>query len=93
MPQPGRMDGIRKMLMEGALDPKHIDTSYIERRKLTVGMHVSRFTRSQAALSKRFVITCTVALHTVCCWIRVHETLRVAVAVSPGEIEKLLGAT
>lgn len=49
-------------------DPRHISTSYVERQKLTMRMHMHRFTRLTSALWKKFENHVRmVALYTVSC--------------------------
>jgi IS1 family transposase len=70
----------------GAPDPDHISTSYVERRNLTMRMHMRRFTRLTNAFSKKVENHAHMAaLYTLWCnFCRVHMTLRVTPAMAAG---------
>ena len=72
-------------------DPKHISTSYIERKNLTMRMHMRRITRLTNAFSKKFENHAhMVAISTV--WynfVRVHKTLRVTPAMEAGLTDRV----
>ena len=70
----------------GRPNPKHISTSYVERRNLTMRMSMRRFTRLTNAFSKKLANhAAAVALHFM--WYnfgRVHQTLKTTPAVAAG---------
>jgi IS1 family transposase len=84
--------GIKKRLIAGEPDPKHISTSYVERQNLTMRMSMKRFARLSNAFSKK------VASHRNALslyfyfynWCRIHKTLRVTPAMAAGLTDKLL---
>lgn len=90
---PAECVGCRKTRIEGAPDPAHISTSYVERQNLTMRMHMRRFTRLTNAFSKKFEGHVNmVALYTVWYnWVRIHKTLRVTPAMAAGLTDKLMG--
>lgn len=90
---PAECTGIKKTVVEGNPDEKHISTSYVERQNLTMRMHMRRFTRLTNAFSKRFESHVNmVALYTVWYnWVRIHKTLKVTPAMAAGITEKLMG--
>ncbi len=67
-------------------DPKHINTSYVERQNLTMRMSMRRFTRLTNAFSKKIENhAAAVALYFM--WYnfgRVHQTLKTTPAVKAG---------
>jgi IS1 family transposase len=89
---PAECVGARKTRIEGDPDPDHISTSYVERRNLTMRMHMRRFTRLTNAFSKKFDNHVhMIALYTVWYnWLRIHKTLRVAPAMAAGLTDKLM---
>ncbi len=79
----------RKCRIEGKPDRQHVSTCHVERRNLSMWMHMRRFTRLNNAFSKKFEIH-MVALYTL--WynfIRIHETLRVTPAMEAGLTDTL----
>ena len=75
---PAKCLGVRVTPITGDPDPKHINTSYIERQNLNVWMGVRRFTRLTNAFSKKLANHAhTVALFYVWYnWCRRHTTTR-----------------
>ncbi|KUO54127.1 MAG: transposase [Alphaproteobacteria bacterium BRH_c36] len=89
---PAECTGIRKNIIEGEPDEKHISTSYVERQNLTMRMHMRRFTRLTNGFSKKFESHVNmVALYTVWYnWVRIHKSLRVTPAMAAGLTDKLV---
>jgi hypothetical protein len=89
---PGECTGIKKYVVAGDPDPKHISTSYIERQNLTMRMHMRRFTRLTNAFSKKIENHCyAIALHFVYYnFVKIHKTLRVPPAMEAGLIKRLM---
>lgn len=89
---PGECTGIKKYVVTGDPDPKHISTSYIERQNLTMRMHMRRFTRLTNAFSKKIENHCyAIALHFVYYnFVKIHKTLRVPPAMEAGLIKRLM---
>jgi len=83
--------GTRKESCAGNPDPRHVPTSYVERRNLTMRMQMRRFTRLTNALSKKFENHMhMVALYTV--WynfVRIHKTLKMSPAMAAGVSDRL----
>jgi IS1 family transposase len=75
----------------GDPDPKHINTSYIERQNLTVRMTNRRFTRLTNAFSKKIENhTAAIALgYFSYNFIKIHRTLRVTPAMAAGVTDRL----
>lgn len=75
----------------GKPDPKHINTSYVERQNLTMRMGMRRFTRLTNAFSKKVEnLEHAVALHfTHYNFCRIHQTLRVTPAMEAGVSDRL----
>jgi IS1 family transposase len=90
---PAQCTGIKKTLIEGKPDRKHISTSYVERQNLTMRMGMRRFTRLTNAFSKKFENHIhALALYFVHYnWMRIHTTLRVTPAMAAGLTKKLMG--
>ena len=80
---PGCIIGIRKKVMAGYPDRKHISTSLVERQNLTMRMNMRRFTRLSNGFSKKLDnLKHALAIHF---WhynfARIHESLRVTPAM------------
>jgi IS1 family transposase len=90
---PAQCTGIKKTLIEGKPDRKHISMSYVERQNLTMRMGMRRFTRLTNAFSKKFENHIhALALYFVHYnWMRIHTTLRVTPAMAAGLTKKLMG--
>ena len=77
--------------MEGQPDPAHVSTSCVERRNLSMRMHMRRFTRLTNAFSKKVEAHASmVALYAV--WydfVRIHKALRVTPAMAAGLTDRL----
>lgn len=88
---PGECCGTRTNIVEGAPDPKHISTSFVERQNLTMRMHMRRFTRLTNAFSKKVENHAyAVALHMMYYnFVRIHKTLRVTPAMAAGVADRL----
>lgn len=83
---PGECIGAEPRRIEGRPDPKHISTSYVERKNLNIRMGNRRFTRLTNAFSKsaeaHYYMMCLYAVfHN---FIRDHKTLRMTPAESIG---------
>jgi IS1 family transposase len=83
---PGECTGIEIKRVTGKPDPKHINTSYVERQNLTMRMSMRRFTRLTNAFSKKvYNLSAAIALHFVYYnFCRVHQTLKTTPAVASG---------
>ena len=88
---PAECTGAVKHTIEGAPDPKHVSTSYVERQNLTMRMHMRRFTRLTNAFSKRIEHHAyAVALHFMYYnFVRLHGKLRVSPAMAAGVTDRL----
>jgi IS1 family transposase len=89
---PAECTGIKKTVISGTPDEKHISTSYVERSNLTMRMHMRRFTRLTNAFSKKIDNHChAIALHFVYYnFVKIHKTLRVPPAMEAGLIKRLM---
>jgi len=78
--------GVKVNAITGNPEPKHINTSYVERQNLTMRMGMRRFTRLTNAFSKKIDNHAyAVALHFMHYnYCRVHQTLRVTPAMAAG---------
>jgi IS1 family transposase len=83
---PAECTGIKKTVIEGKPDLKHVSTSYVERSNLTVRMHNRRFTRLTNGFSKKlenhaYSVALFVMYYNFC---KIHKTLRVTPAMQAG---------
>lgn len=96
---PGVCTGTKIEPISGLPDPRHINTSYVERQNLTMRMSMRRFTRLTNAFSKKvYNLSAAIALHFVYYnFARVHQTLGTTPAVASGiadhewSIEEIVG--
>lgn len=77
---------IRKGVVSGKPEWKHISTSYIERQNLTMRMHMRRLTRLTNAFSKKLEnFKAAVGLHFAYYnFVRMHKSLRMTPAMAGG---------
>jgi len=73
-------------VVSGDPDPKHVNTSYVERQDLTMRMGMRRFTRLTNGFSKKAENhAAMVAIHFMYYnFGRIHKTLRVTPAMAAG---------
>ena len=88
---PARCLGTETKVKIGNPDPKHINTSYIERQNLTMRMQMRRLTRLTNAFSKKWenhwALLC---LHFAYYnFVRIHRTLRVTPAMQAGITDRV----
>ena len=96
---PASCVGTETQVIRGNPDPKHINTSYVERQNLTMRMGMRRFTRLTNAFSNKVQnLGHAVALHFLHYnFCRVHQTLGTTPAVAAGvadhvwSIDELVG--
>jgi IS1 family transposase len=83
---PAECIGIKKEVVEGNPDPRHISTSFVEVHNKTMRMHMRRFTRLTNGHSKRVANHAhMVALYTLFYnFIRTHGKLRMSPAMAAG---------
>jgi hypothetical protein len=83
---PGVCIGCEAKVVAGEPNPRHINTSYVERNNLTMRMHMRRFTRLTNAFSKKAEMhAAAVALHFMHYnFVKIHQTLRVTPAMEAG---------
>jgi IS1 family transposase len=83
---PAKCIGCDMKVVSGNPDPKHVSTSFVERRNLSMRMSIRRFTRLTNAFSKKVenhaaAVALWFAYYNFC---RVHQTLRVTPAMEAG---------
>ena len=88
---PPTCHGTRVSRVTGDPNPKHINTSYVERSNLTIRMGVRRFTRLTNAFSKKLEnhahhVALMLTFYNFC---PIHKTLRVTPAQAAGVTETL----
>jgi IS1 family transposase len=83
---PAKCIGADMKTVSGDPDPKHVSTSYVERRNLTMRMGMRRFTRLTNGFSKKIENhAAMVAIHAVYYnFARIHKTLRITPAMAAG---------
>jgi IS1 family transposase len=88
---PPRVSGQEKIVIAGNPDQRHISTSLIERRNLTMRMSMRRFTRLTNAFSKKLEnLQAAVALHFAHYnLVRLHNTLRVTPAMAANVTDRV----
>ena len=88
---PAECTGVRKVLIEGKPERKHISTSYAERQNLSMRMSNRRMTRLTNAFSRK----AENHMHGMAIYfmhynfIRIHQTLRVTPAMAAGVTDRL----
>lgn len=83
---PATCIGAIPQTITGNPDPKHVSTSYVERKNLNMRMGMRRFTRLTNAFSKKYEnhVHMLALWHTYYNFARVHQTLRVTPAMEAG---------
>jgi len=83
---PSQCLGVKKTVVAGTPDFKHVSTSYCERQNLTMRMSMRRVTRLTNAFSEKVEnLEHAVALHFMHYkFCRIHQSLRVTPAVEAG---------
>jgi IS1 family transposase/lambda repressor-like predicted transcriptional regulator len=83
---PAELISTEQRPINGAPDPKHISTSFVERQNLTMRMGMRRFTRLTNGFSKKVEnLEHAVSLHFMHYnFARIHKTLRVTPAMEAG---------
>jgi hypothetical protein len=86
--------GVRLEEITGQPDPKHVNTSYVERQNLTMRMHMRRFTRLTNGFSKKAENHAhAVAIHFM--WYnfaKIHASLRINPAMAAGVTDRVWDA-
>lgn len=87
--------GCESHTVTGSPDPKHINTSYIERHNLSVRMTARRFTRLTNAFSKKIEnhIASVALTYFAYNFIKIHRTLRTTPAMAAGVTDRLWDVT
>jgi IS1 family transposase len=90
---PAQCIGCTAQTIQGTPDPKHINTSYVERQNLTMRMSMRRFTRLTNAFSKKVENhAAAVALYFMFYnFGRIHQTLRITPAMAAGVTDHVWG--
>jgi IS1 family transposase len=88
---PSVVTGLTKTVIAGNPDPKHMNTSYVERQNLTLRMSSRRFTRLTNAFSKKAEnLARALALHFMHYnFCRTHMTIRTTPAMAAGLTDRL----
>jgi IS1 family transposase len=88
---PATCIGCETKRVVGDPDPKHINTSYVERQNLSVRMANRRFTRLTNAFSKKIEnhIAAIALGYFAYNFIKIHRTLRVTPAMASGVTDRL----
>jgi IS1 family transposase len=88
---PGQCCGVTVNRIEGAPNPKHVSTSYVERQNLTIRMNMRRMTRLTNGFSKKVQnLEHAMAIHFMHYnFVRVHQTLRQTPAMAAGITDRL----
>jgi IS1 family transposase len=83
---PPRVSETVSTVIQGAPDPGHISTSYVERQNLTMRMAMRRFTRLTNAFSNKLAnLKAALALHFAHYnFMRIHRTLKVTPSMEAG---------
>jgi len=83
---PATCIGCETKRIKGDPDPRHINTSYIERQNLTMRMQMRRFTRLTNAFSKKIENhIASIAIHYMHYnFCRIHQTFRITPAMAAG---------
>lgn len=88
---PAKIVRSERGVIKGSPDPKHISTSYVERRNWTVRTSVRRYTRLSNSFGRKIQNhAAAVALNYLAYnFIRIHPTLRVSPAMAAGVTDRL----
>ena|ERR1700731_2158449 len=88
---PAECVGAKKERIEGNPDPKHIGTSFVEPKTLTIRMSIRRYTRLTNAFSKKIenqaLSVALLYMHYNFC--RIHKSLRITPAMVVGVTDKI----
>lgn len=87
--------GCESHAVTGNPDPKHINTSYVERHNLSVRMTARRFTRLTNAFSKKIEnhIASVALTYFADNFIKIHRTLRMTPAMAADITDRLWDVT